>query len=252
MPIVSRAGIDIAYETAGEGGPVLLIHGFASTGRVNWWDTGWVQTLTEVGRTVVTFDQRGHGASSKFYDPADYGLPALARDAAGLLSHLGIARADVIGYSMGARVAALLSCRHGGLVRRAVLGGLAANIVNDVAHAEAIARGLEALSLSAVSEPAARAFRQFAERTGGDLKALAACLRSGPQGLAPAELAAIRALVLVVAGELDDIAGPVEPLLGLMPKAEGLTLPRRDHMTAVGDQRFKEAVLRFLGAGPAF
>ena len=50
-------GVEIAYETAGEGPPILLIHGFASTGRVNWWDTGWVKTLTEAGRQVITIRQ---------------------------------------------------------------------------------------------------------------------------------------------------------------------------------------------------
>jgi len=54
-------GVEIAYETAGEGPPILLIHGFASTGRVNWWDTGWVKTLTGAGRRVIIFDDRGHG-----------------------------------------------------------------------------------------------------------------------------------------------------------------------------------------------
>ena len=69
-------GVEIAYEVAGEGPPVLLIHGFASTGRVNWWDTGWVKTLVNAGHKVITFDHRGHGASEKLYDSEHY--PAIA------------------------------------------------------------------------------------------------------------------------------------------------------------------------------
>ena len=101
-------GVEIAYETAGDGPPILLVHGFASTGRVNWWDTGWVKTLTEAGRQVITFDNRGHGASQKLYESRLYPATELAEDARRLLDHLGIVQADVMGYSMGARVAAFL------------------------------------------------------------------------------------------------------------------------------------------------
>ena len=58
MPTFNSGGVTIAYETAGEGPPILLIHGFASTGRVNWWDTGWVKLLVDSGRMAVTFGHR--------------------------------------------------------------------------------------------------------------------------------------------------------------------------------------------------
>jgi len=239
-------GVRIAYETAGEGPPILLVHGFASTGRVNWWDTGWVKTLTGAGRQVITFDHRGHGASEKLYDSALYPAAEMAEDARRLLDHLGIEAADVMGYSMGARVSAFLAINHPARVRRAVFAGLASRMITGVGGAEAIARALEAPDKESVADPGARSFRIFAEQTKSDLKALAACIRSSREKITAEELARIRVPVLVVAGEKDDVAGEVGPLVEAIPGARGVTLPGRNHMNAVGDKGYKEAVLAFL------
>ena len=246
MPTFNSGGVTIAYETAGEGPPILLIHGFASTGRVNWWDTGWVKTLTDGGRLVVTFDHRGHGQSEKLYDSALYPAAEMAEDARRLLDHLAIPVADVMGYSMGARVAAFLAINHPQRVRRAVFAGLAQRMITGVGGAEAIAEALEAPSRDDVSDPAARSFRIFAEQTKSDLAALSACIRSSREKIAAEELARIRVPVLVVAGENDDVAGDVETLVNTIPGARGLTLPGRNHMNAVGDRGYKDAVLAFL------
>jgi pimeloyl-ACP methyl ester carboxylesterase len=243
----NSGGVEIAYETAGEGPPILLIHGFASTGRVNWWDTGWVKTLTGAGRQVITFDHRGHGASAKLYDSALYSAAAMAGDACRLLDHLGIPAADVMGYSMGARVAALLAINHPARARRLVLAGLASRMITGVGGSEAIAQALEAPSRADVTDPGARGFRIFAEQTKSDLKALAACIRASRQKITPEELATIRVPVLVVAGENDDVAGDVATLVSAIPGAAGVTLPGRNHMNSVGDSGFKQAALAFLG-----
>ena len=242
----NSGGVGIAYETAGEGQPILLIHGFASTGRVNWWDTGWVRTLVDAGRQVITFDHRGHGASEKLYDSALYPAAEMAEDARRLLDHLGIGQADVMGYSMGARVAAFLTIAHPERVRRAVFAGLASRMITGVGGAEAIARALEAPSREDVSDPGAKSFRIFAEQTKSDLRALAACIRSSREKITVEELARISVPVLVVAGEKDDVAGEVEPLVKAIPGARGVTLPNRNHMNAVGDRGYKDAVLAFL------
>lgn len=242
----NSAGVEIAYETAGEGTPILLIHGFASTGRVNWWNTGWVKTLVAAGRQVITFDNRGHGASEKLYDSQLYPATEMAEDAARLLDHLAIPVADVMGYSMGARVSAFLAIRHPDRVRRAVFAGLASRMITGVGGGEAIARGLEATSGDEIVDPGARAFRDFAEQTRSDLRALAACIRSSREKISVAELRGITVPVLVVAGEKDDIAGDVETLVAAIPRARGLVLPGRNHMNAVGDRSYKEAVLAFL------
>ena len=242
----NSGGVEIAFQTAGDGPPILLVHGFASNARVNWWDTGWVKTLTEAGRRVITFDHRGHGASEKFYDPALYPAAEMAEDARRLLDHLEIAQADVMGYSMGARVSAFLTIAHPARVRRAVFAGLASRMITGVGGAEAIAAALEAPSRNDGLDINARAFRIFAEQTKSDLKALAACIRSSREKITVEELASIRVPVLVVAGEKDEVAGDVDTLVKAIPGAVGVTLPNRNHMNAVGDRGYKDAVLDFL------
>ena len=238
--------VEIAYETAGGGPPVLLIHGFASTGKVNWWETGWVKTLTAAGHFVITFDHRGHGASEKLYDSGMYAATEMAEDARRLLDHLGITQADVMGYSMGARVAAFLTLRHPDRVHRAVFAGLASRMITGVGGAEAIARGFEAPSREDVTDPGARTFRIFAEQTRSDLKALAACIRSSREKITAEELAGISVPVLVVAGDKDDVAGQIDPLVQAIPGARGVALPGRNHMNAVGDRGYKDAVTAFF------
>lgn len=241
-------GVRIAYDVTGEGPPVLLIHGFASNSRVNWVDTGWVRTLAEAGRQVITLDNRGHGESEKIYDPAAYGAPIMADDAARLLQHLNIPRADVMGYSMGARISAFLTIAHPARVRRAVFAGLAANMIAGVGGAEEIAMALEAPTIEDAAPSQARAFRMFAEMTRSDRKALAACMRSSRQKITAAELSVISCPVLIVAGDKDDIAGPVEPLQAAISGAQSVILEGRNHMNAVGDRTYKQAVLEFLSA----
>jgi pimeloyl-ACP methyl ester carboxylesterase len=99
-----------------------------------------------------------------------------------------------------------------------------------------------------VTNPTARTFREFAEQTKSDLKALAACIRSSRDPL-PAEMVAkIASPVLVAVGERDVIGGSAQALAALIPGAEGFVIPGREHMKAVGDKAYKAAVLRFLGA----
>jgi pimeloyl-ACP methyl ester carboxylesterase len=240
-------GVEIAYAVAGEGNPILLIHGFASNGRVNWQDTGWVKTLVDAKRRVIIIDNRGHGASQKLHDPAHYSAAEMAEDARRLLDHLGFKQADVMGYSMGARIAAFLAINHPERVNRAIFAGLASRMITGVGGAETIAAGLEAKSLVDVTDPGARSFRIFAEQTKSDLKALAACMRASRVKITAADLARIAAPVLVVAGEKDDVAGDVATLVAAIPGAKGVTLPGRSHMNAVGDSGYKRAVLEFLG-----
>ncbi|MFT3986496.1 alpha/beta fold hydrolase [Aestuariivirga sp.] len=242
----NSGGVDIAYDMAGEGPPVLLIHGFASNGRVNWVDTGWVKTLVDAGHQVFTIDNRGHGESGKLYDPALYSATEMAEDARRLLDHLAITKADVMGYSMGARITAFLTIRHPDRVRRAVFAGLASRMITGVGGSMEIAEGLEARRSADVTDPGALAFRLFAEQTKSDLLALAACIRSSRVKITAEELAAIRVPVLVVAGEKDGIAGDVQTLVNVIPGAQGVVIPRRNHMNAVGDRVYKEAVVSFL------
>ncbi len=250
MPHFSSDGIDIAYRDLGAGEPILLVHGFASSIAVNWVSTGWTETLVGDGRRVVAMDVRGHGDSAKLTDPAAYGLDLMAADAANLLDHLAIARADVMGYSMGARIGTVLALDHPGRVRSLVIGGMGANLTKGTARAEEIARALAAEAGEAIPDDVARGYRTFAERTGSDLRALAACMRGQRPGIAAGQLAAIRVPVLVAVGSEDAVAGSAEGLAALIPGAEVLDIVGRDHMLATGDKQFKAGVLDFLKRRP--
>ena len=246
MPEFDSDGVRIAYIDEGAGEPTLLIHGFASNVAANWMDPSWVATLLGAGRRVIAYDNRGHGRSEKLYDPALYGAPAMAEDACRLLAHLGIARADVLGYSMGARIAAFLVFQHPERVRSVVFGGLGINMVRGMVGAGPLAHALELPSIDDVSNDAARSFRRFAEQTNSDLKALAACMRGPREKVTPAALATIAVPALVAVGSEDVIGGSGEALAAVIPGAQALDIKGRDHMKAVGDPQFKQGVLNFL------
>ena len=243
-------GIEIAYLDEGTGDPILLIHGFASNRTVNWVDTGWVRTLKADDRRLIAIDNRGHGQSAKLYDPAAYTAPAMAEDARALLDHLGIARADVMGYSMGARITAFLAMAHPDRVRSAIFGGLGVNMVRPMAGTGPIAHALEAPTIDDVTSQTARTFRAFAEQTRSDLKALAACIRGARDPIRPEVLATLTCPVLVAVGSEDVIGGSAEELAAIIPGAEALVIEGRDHMKAVGDRIYKDGVLAFLGRRP--
>jgi pimeloyl-ACP methyl ester carboxylesterase len=247
----SSDGVDIAFIDAEPQGrdlnePILLIHGFASNHRMNWVGPRWVETLTGAGRRVIAFDNRGHGQSEKLYAPADYHLDLMARDAANLLAHLGVERADVMGYSMGARMASFLALAEPRLVRSLLLGGLGDRLVRDGGLPEAIAEALEAPSLDSLADPTQRLFRGFAEQTQSDRAALAACVRGSRRSLTLEEAARINQPTLVAVGERDTLAGDPSKLVALLPRAEALMIPGRDHNLSVGDKAFKAGALDFL------
>lgn len=243
-------GVRIAYLDEGEDDPVLLIHGFASNVAANWVDPRWVRTLTASGRRVIAIDNRGHGQSEKLYDPEAYGAPQMAEDARRLLDHLGVERADVLGYSMGARIAAFLTFAHPERVRSVVFGGLGSHMVRGMVGSGPLAKALEAPRLEDVTNETARSFRLFAEQTKSDLKALAACMRGPREKVLPEELANITVPALVAVGSKDVIGGSGAALAELIPGAQFLEITGRDHMKAVGDLRFKTGVLDFLTSRP--
>lgn len=243
-------GVDIAFIDEGEraGEPILLIHGFASNAKTNWIDPLWVRFLTGHGYRVIAMDCRGHGDSAKLYNLEAYGSPVMAEDARRLLDHLGISRADVMGYSMGARITAFLALNNPTRVRSAIFGGLGINMVRGLAGTGPIAHALEADSMDDVTNATAKTFRAFAEATKSDLKALAYCIRSARAVISAEMLANIACPVLVAVGTEDVIGGSASELAALIPGAQALDLAGRDHMRAVGDRQYKNGVLAFLKA----
>jgi len=252
MPTFLNGDVEIAYFDQGEGDPILLVHGFASTKEINWVNPSWVGELTRAGRRAIALDNRGHGASSKLYDPANYEMALMAGDARALLDHLNITRADVMGYSMGARIAAFLAVHHPERVRSLVIGGLGIRLVASQTGSLApkIVAALEAPALADITDPTGRAFRRFAEQTKSDLKALAACMGRPRRLLSREEVAGIKVPVLVAVGTKDEVSGSGPELAALIPGAQELNIPDRDHMLAVGDKAFKAGVLDFLNRRP--
>jgi pimeloyl-ACP methyl ester carboxylesterase len=245
--VVTSDGIAIAYDRMGEGPPVVLVHGFGASRAITWGNTSWYQALRKAGRMVIALDCRGHGESGKPHVPEAYDEGRLALDVVAVLDGLGLPQTDIIGYSMGAQIAIRLMQEAGARLRRAVLAGVGETYFRRSAEqTEAIAQGLLAADMAEISDPLAREFRLFCERAGGDLTALAACMRRPRRAFAIPELKALPHKVLVVCGESDAMTGSPEPLAAAFSDGRSLIVPRRNHHSTVGDNIFKDAALSFL------
>lgn len=229
---VDSGGVPLHYTArlGGTGRPVLALHGLASTAAGTWQVSGWWSALTAAGLGWVSPDLRGHGSSGKPHDADSYRLPALAADAVAVLDHLGLAVVDVVGYSLGARIALELAATAPDRVRRLALGGL-----GDPA------RPVGALPGILDRLPA-----------GADRAAVEACLAgasAGGDGEAPGRsVDGVRAPVLLVAGEHDEHAAGMEAFAARLATAEARRVPGRNHLTTVSAQLFKQAVVEFLTA----
>ena len=234
-------GTRLAYDMSGDGPPVVLLHGFAADAYSNWHRPGIVAALVDAGHRVITPDARSHDRSEHPHTAAAYRGGALVRDASALLDHLGLDRADFVGYSMGGMTTARVAVaepRAGSIV----LGGVAVDIARAGAPAsrELVANALLATDPATIEHPVALAFRRFADSTGADREALAILMRSGDSG--SVNLAAIATPTLVVYGEDDPFAATAPQLAQSIPGAQ-LCRVRGDHLTAVDDPAFAHAVI---------
>ncbi|MAH69233.1 MAG: alpha/beta hydrolase [Afipia sp.] len=250
MPSFKNGSVELSYLDEGEGDPIVLVHGFASSKNVNWAYPGWTSTLTKAGRRVIALDLRGHGESTKLYDSEDYHIGTMAGDVRALMDHLNIERADMMGYSMGGRITAYLGQRSPERLRNIILGGIGMGLIEGGGPGENVASALEAASLDDVTDPVGRTFRAFADQTRSDRRALAACLRGSRRLMTRDEAAAIAVPTLIAVGTTDDIAGSASRLAEVIPGAQVLDIPNRDHMRAVGDRVYKDGVLEFLAKRP--
>jgi pimeloyl-ACP methyl ester carboxylesterase len=246
MPSFHNGAVEIAYLDEGEGDPILLVHGFASTKNVNWVYPTWVSELRKAGRRVIALDNRGHGDSAKLYDASAYEIATMAGDIVALMDHLDIGRADVMGYSLGSRMAAVLALSQPARLRSAIFGGIGIGLIEGGGPGENVAEALEAESLDDVTDPVGRTFRAFADQTRSDRRALAACLRGSRRLMTRDEAARIAVPALIAVGTSDEIAGSAEALGKIIPGSQVLNIPNRDHMRAVGDKVYKAGVLDFL------
>jgi pimeloyl-ACP methyl ester carboxylesterase len=243
-------GFDLAYTDQGKGEPVFLIHGFASSAKVNWISTGWTSFLFDAGYRVITMDNRGHGHSSKSYNEADYTPQKMASDVAALAAHLGVTSLHLIGYSMGARISTFAALLIPQTVITITLGGLGVGLVKGVGDWDPIAEALLSDHPETITHPQGLAFRKFADATKSDRKALAACIARSREELTPEQLLKLTLPVLVAVGTKDDIGGSAQELAALLPNGTAFDIEGRDHMLAVGDRSFKKRVLEFLREHP--
>src|SRR6201996_325903 len=250
MPSFHHGAVEIAYLDEGEGDPIILVHGFASSKNVNWVYPTWVSDLKKSGRRVIAFDNRGHGDSSKLYDSAEYEITIMASDIAALMDPLRLDRAEVMGYWLGSRMTAMLARSEPHRFRSAILGGIGIGLIEGGGPGENVAKALEADSLDEVTDPVGRTFRAFADQTRSDRRALAACLRGSRRLMTVAEAADITVPVLIAVCTKDEIAGSAQALADIISGAEVLDIPNRDHMRAVGDKVYKTGVLEFLSRRP--
>ena len=246
MPSFHHGAVEISYLDEGEGEPIFLVHGFASSKNVNWVYPTWVSDLKKDGRRVIALDNRGHGDSGKLYDPAQYDIATMASDVIALMDHLAIPQADIMGYSLGSRMTAVLARNEPQRLRSAILGGIGIGLIEGGGPGENVVTALEAPSLEDVTDPVGRTFRAFADQTRSDRRALVACLRGSRRLMTRDEAADIDVPVLIAVGTADDIAGSAEALGKIIPGSEVLDIPNRDHMRAVGDKVYKTGVVEFL------
>jgi pimeloyl-ACP methyl ester carboxylesterase len=166
------------------------------------------------------------------------------------MDHLQIARADIMGYSLGSRMTAVLALEQPQRLRSIILGGIGIGLINGGGPGENVAEALEAPDLDDVTDPVGRTFRAFADQTRSDRRALAACLRGSRRLMKREEAAAIAVPTLIAVGSTDEIAGSAAALGEIIPGSNVLDIPGRDHMRAVGDKVYKAGVAEFLSARP--
>ncbi|MFI2563359.1 alpha/beta fold hydrolase [Paenarthrobacter sp. NPDC018779] len=250
------------HEPATDAGlrPVLLIHGFSSSSKLNWGDSGWITTLQEAGRRVITVDLPGHGRSHSPEDLDSYTPSRIRADLLQLVFDAGArplrdgnpaSGLDIIGYSLGSRLAWEFAATQPDLVHRVVLGGPSA------------ADPLAAFDLAAAQRYLADGTPITDQSTDGLLKmarllpsnnlfamlSLIEAIKGEP--FDPAE-AAPHVPLLLVAGEKDERAASMPQLAELARKrgatVETLVVPGRTHTNVITSRAFKEAAVQFLGA----
>jgi pimeloyl-ACP methyl ester carboxylesterase len=247
MAVFASCGLTIAYDHfPGEGRPVVLIHGFTSNRQENWRRLGWYGAFERKGMRMAALDCRGHGESAKPHDPSAYARAAMVGDIVGLLDHLGSERADLVGYSMGARLALAAALAHPKRFPLVTLGGIGDKLFEPRPPGNPMAEAMEAVDPETISDPMFRSFRRFADEQGEDRLALAALTRSHDAPFTREDVAKLAVPVLVVAGSRDDLAGDPRALAKLIPGAKAVTLPGCDHFSAISHALFKAAVFDFL------
>ena len=243
------SGVQIHYVDKGRGVPVVLIHGFTGSYARHWEAPGVLDALEKAGYRVIAMDCRGHGQSGKPHDAGQYGLE-MVRDVVRLLDHLKIARAHIVGYSMGGSIATQLLVKHPDrLLTFTLLGAgwagedLAVTSAQMLALADSFARRDATYLIRGVTaggangptdaEVAALSAALFARN---DADALAAVAR-GYLPLVDVSRDSLRSTqvpVLALIGALDGMnMEAVKRMKGVVPALEVIELPGATHASSV-------------------
>ena len=273
MSRLAANGAVYEVREAGEGTPLLLVHGF--TGRGSSWGPH-IPPLRRAGFRTIVVDLLGHGRSDTPEDPARYAVERQAEDLAVILERLEATPAHIVGYSMGARIALRLACERPELVRRLVLEGGGAGIADPEARAtrrasdEAIADRLEREGITAFVDywesqpifamerrlPEKFRSRRRAERLHNAIPGLAASLRGAGQGAQEpihGLLGSLTAPTLLLVGELDAPArARADEIIAAAPNAEIRieVIPHAGHATHIEKPAlFRKLVIDWLNDG---
>jgi pimeloyl-ACP methyl ester carboxylesterase len=241
-------GTRLAYHTAGEGRPVLLLHGLFSSAQMNWIKWGHAARLAEAGFRTIMLDFRVHGDSEAPHDPAAYPPGVLVRDVAALIDHLGLEEGgyDLAGFSLGARTA-VHGCASGVLdPRRLVLAGMGvAGLADWTRRAGFFLRVIDEFDTITRDDPAWLS-RQFLKSQSVD-RVAARLLLGAFENLDPARLTHVTIPTLVICGERDQDNGSAADLAALLPDARYKEIPG-GHLDSATKPELGEGIIRFLTA----
>lgn len=249
--VMSPDGYRLATYTwrGGDGPVVVAVHGFASSTRDNWINTGWVRDLTRAGYRVLAMDQRGHGRSEKPHDPREYRLSTLVADVEAVLDTYLVDTAFYLGYSLGARVGWEVAQALRPRIARVVLGGVPDGVPLNRLDLEQCRAYVE--HGTPVTDRVTQNYVQLIERVGGnDLRALLAIAEglrdSGAADPDPAH--APDQPILFATGSLDAIIEGSKALAAACPQGRFVEIAGRHHFNAPGSRDFRRAALEFFGA----
>jgi pimeloyl-ACP methyl ester carboxylesterase len=241
--IFAPDGVGLAVHELGEGPPVILLHGFMSNARANWFAPRIVQALAATGHRVIAPDARGHGGSDAPTGLASWPADVMADDLLALVDQLGLTDFDLAGYSMGARTA-IRGCARGLRPRRLVTGGMGAEgIMSAGPRADMFEDAIRHGERS--GDPIiGRAIDQLLADQGLERDAMLGVLASF-HPTTEAEIRAITAPALVILGEDDHDNGSAETLAAWLPQGQCLKTPG-DHGTTVSTPELRDALVAFL------
>lgn len=214
-------GVKINYSVQGKGEPVILIHGWHSSGWINWDLPGTTQLLAK-DHQVIWLDMPAHGRSDKPAKDEAYGLE-LVEHVIRLMDHLKIEKAHIVGYSMGGIITAKLLAKHPDRTLSGTLGGMG---------------WLREGSLE----------QKLFAAGGKDGKPVGLCFKSlAKLALTEEEVKSIRVPVLILFGDRDSLKkGYVEPLTALRKDWLVIDVKDANHITCILRPQFKEEIQKWI------